>query len=428
MPTSDQAPQGVLRNRRFRYLLASVAISQAGTQVTAVAVPLLAVLVLHASAFEVGLLVAAQTVAFLLIGLPAGVWVDRLPRRSMLIATDLLRTIFLLAIPVAWLFDSVPLWLLYVVVLVVGFCTVFSEIAYVGYLPSIVQPDEITSGFAAVDVAFKSTVVGGPALGGSIVRMIGAPIALTVDAFSYLVSALLVLAIPRHEPPRDSAERNVWREMGEGLGLVLRHPMLRRLAVTGALTSAFEMALLAIQPIFLLDGLAVGALEYGVVLAVGAIGGLLGAILASPVAKRLGEIRTMWLVPFVTAPFGLALPLAHRGWSVGIYALAGAVVYFGAAIYNIAQLGYRQKLCPDSLRGRMNGSMRFLMWGAMPLGGLIGGALGSIGSRLGLLLCAVGMILAYAPLADPRFRRATHVNETSPVLSAESAPVAGSAG
>jgi MFS family permease len=175
---------------------------------------------------------------------------------------------------------------------------------------------------------------------------------------------------------------------------------LRILALTGALAAVTETAWATVQPLFLLRDLRLGALSYGVLLAAAAVGGLFGPILAPRLISSLGTVKSLIVLPLVTSLFAFLMPLAQRGWGVLLYGAGAGVVLFGAAVYNIAQLSLRQRISPDHLRGRINGSMRFLMWGAMPLGGLLGGVLAAgAGMRPALWICAVGMVITYLPLA-----------------------------
>jgi MFS family permease len=374
---------GLLWHRDFRLLWVGDTISQLGTEVSVLALPLVAVLYLDASTFEVGVLTALQFAPFLLIGLPAGAWCDRVRRRPVMIAGDLIRAALLASIPIAAATGVLSVGQLFGVALLHGIATVFFDVSYQSYLPSLVGRDGLVEGNAKLQASQSVAQVAGPTLGGFLVQMFTAPFAVLADAVSFVVSAVCVGGIRTAEPyPERPERRHLGKEIGEGLGFVLRHPILRMIAATTGTSNLFNSAFFAIAVVFLVRGLHLSAGVIGVLMSAGSVGGILGALSASVIARRIGQARTIWLSLAATAPFGLLIPLAQPGAGLALFAVGTFTFSFGAVVYNVAQVSFRQALCPPRLLGRMNATVRFLVWGTMPLGGLLGGALGTwIGLR-----------------------------------------------
>ena len=388
-------------HRDFLRLWAGDSISQIGTMVSLIAMPLLAIKVLDAVPFEVGLLTTFETLAFLLVGLPAGAWVDRLRRRNVLIAGDVGRALLLGSLPLAWYLDVLTLTQLYAVALLTGVLTVFFDVAYQSYLPSLVGRDHLVEGNAKLEASRAVSQIAGPSVGGGLVQWLTAPYAVLVDAASYLWSAIWIGAIStREERPERVPDRHLVREIREGLNFVLRHRLLRAITATTGTSNLFSTILNTAFIIVLADQaqLDLSGGTIGLVFTVGSIGGLFGAIAAERVARRFGQGPTIWLSILVGAPFTLITPLVQRDWTLWAVAACWAVVSFSVVVYNITQVSFRQGLCPERLLGRMNATIRFLVWGTMPLGGLLGGVLGStIGVRPTMWVGAIGMALAFLP-------------------------------
>ncbi|MBO3746312.1 MFS transporter [Streptosporangiaceae bacterium NEAU-GS5] len=287
--TTDARP-GLWRIRDFRRFAAADAISKLGSQVTFVALPLTAALTLEATPFEVGLLTAAETVAFLLVGLPAGAWVDRIRRRPVLITADLVRAVALLSIPVAAWAGTLSLPHLYGVALVAGLGTVFFDVAQQSILPSIVDTEDLTRANGVVAASFSIAQLTGPGLGGWLVQLFTAPIAMLADGVSYLVSAVLLMGARVREERPPSGPRQLRREIAEGIRFVAGQPVIRVIAIVGAMSMfAFGMWTAAL-PLFLIREIGVGPGAYGLVLSLSAVGGIVGAALAHRVAARF----VMW--------------------------------------------------------------------------------------------------------------------------------------
>jgi MFS family permease len=395
----------LLRHRDFRLLWGGETISELGSQVSILAIPLVAVRTLHATTFQIGALTASSTVAFLLVGLPAGVWVDRMRRRRVMIWADLGRVLALGSIPVAYAFGALGLLQLYVVTLASGVLTVFFDVAYQSYLPSLVGREHLVEGNAKLTGSAQVAQVAGPSLAGGLVQAVGGAYAVAVDSASFLVSAVSVAAIGTAEPaptvPPGGRQR-LRRDIAEGLRFVFGHPLLRAIAATTATSNFFSGIMAAVEIVFLVRVVHAAPGVIGLAFAAGSVGGLLAAFVASPLARRIGGARATIVGIFATAG-GVLIPLTTGHAGVLFFACGVFAVSFGAVLYNINQVSFRQRLCPDHLLGRMNATMRFLVWGVLPIGALAGGVIGTtIGLRNTLWVAVAGQTLAgFWLLASP---------------------------
>jgi MFS family permease len=384
----------LFRHADFRRLFAGDTASQFGTFVGNTAVPLLAAVTLAATPFEMGLLTAAETLAFLLLGLPAGVWVDRLSRRRVMLTADFARFALLLSVPICWWAGVLTLAQLLVVVLLVGIATLFFDIAYQSYLPSLVGREHLVEGNAKLQAVQSTAQIAGPSAAGVLVQIISAANTVLVTGLGFLTSALCLLRIrARDLEPDRGAHARLLPQIVEGLRFVFSDKPLRAIVACTATANFFGGALAAVQVLFLTRVAGLPPAAVGVLLAAGGAGGILGALCSGALTRRLGQSRAIWLVPLFTWPGQLLLALAAPGWRL-VLAGAGLVLGgFGLIVYNVAQVSYRQAICPDRLLGRMNASVRFVVWGTIPLGGLLGGALGEVlGLRGALWLALAGEV------------------------------------
>jgi Transmembrane secretion effector len=381
----------------FRRLWLGNAVSQLGTMVTGVALPLLAVRTLHATPFEVGLLTTFEYLAFLVIGLPVGAWVDRVRCRGVMIVADVGRAVLLSSIPLAAAFGMLTIWQLYGVVLATGCLTVFFDVSYQSYLPFLVGRERLVEGNSKLQGAYSVARVAGPGLGGLLVQLLTAPYVMLTDAVSYLWSALWVGAIRHTEQrPERAARASLLHEIKEGLTFVGRHRLLRPIASCTATANLWNGAQQPMLIVLLARELHLSAGMIGAVLSTGACGGILGALTARRLARTLGEGPAIWVSLGVTAPLTLVQPFLHRGLLLGLFVGTQIAVGAGTVIYNVTQVSFRQALCPSRLRGRMNATLRWLVWGTMPLGGLLGGTLGAtVGVRAALLVAAMGSTVSF---------------------------------
>jgi MFS family permease len=391
---------GLLRHHDFRQLFVADTISQLGTQVSMLALPLIAVLALHADPFEVGLLAACETAAFLLIGLPAGAWVDRMRRRTILITGDIGRAVVLGSVPVAWWLDALTMPQLYAVGLLTGVFTVFFDVAYQSYLPHLVGRDNLVEGNAKLEAVRGVNQIAGPTAAGLVIQWLTAPVAVAVDAVSFVGSALFVSLIRKREPaPARKSDAHLGREIGEGLRFVLGNRLLRSIAMCTGSANLFSNIGGAMLVVLLARDLRLSPGTIGLFFSFGAVGGLLGALVATRIAARIGQGPAIWIPIAVASPFQLLLPIAQRGWLLWAAAFGFLVYGVAVVVYNITQVSFRQGLTPERLLGRMNATMRFLVWGTVPIGGLIGGVLGKyLGVREALWVAAIGGMFTFLPV------------------------------
>ena len=408
-------PAGLRRNGDFLRFWAAQAVSLVGTQVTVLALPLTAVIALHATPLQVGALFAVQYVSYLLLGLPAGVWVDRRRKRPILIAADLGRAVVLLAVPAGFLLGRLSLGLVYAAALAAGALSLFFDVAHQSYLPALVEREQLVDGNARLQVTYSGAQLAGPSLGGLLVQVVGGPLALVVDAASFLVSAALLATIRRRErTPAPAADRSgLIKGIGEGLRFVLGHRLLRPLAVTMAFGNLFDLLgmVQAILALYAIHELRMSPATLGLALAIANAGAVLGALLNGRMVRRWGlggVIAGSAVLPGFAV---LALPLATPATALPVLAGALAVAWFSIAVFNVNQVSLRQALTPAEMQGRMNATMRFIVWGTLPLGTLLGGALGgTIGLRPTLLLAGAGSVISFLPLFHPGIRRTRSID------------------
>jgi MFS family permease len=392
------ARDSLWRHRDFRLLWLGDSGSQFGEMITNTAAPLLAALVLAATPFQMGLLNAADTAAFLLIGLPAGAWVDRMRRRPLMLGANVGRAALLASVPVAWWLGLLTLTQLILVGLLVGGLSVFFDVAYQSYLPALVTREYLMEGNSKLQASASVAQVSGPAIGGGLAQLFGGANAIGVNALTYVWSIVCLWRIRTPEPPVERhPQRNLRREIGEGLKFLFGNRSLVAIVSCTGSSNLCSGIVGAVGVLLLTRQLHASAGLVGLLLSGGGIGGVVGALLAGRIANRFGQARTIWLSLLVTQPFLLLIPLAGQGWLIALYGLGWLAFGFGGVVYNIAQVSFRQAICPDRLLGRMNASVRFLVWGTIPLGSLLGGVLGTaIGVRGALWVGAIGLVLAPA--------------------------------
>jgi MFS family permease len=419
---------GLWRHRDFRLLWGAETISQFGTQVTFLALPLVAIISLDESTFRVAALTSVQFLPFLLFTLPAGVWVDRLRRRPILVAGDLVRALALVTIPIAYWADVLTIWQLYVVAFVHGIGTVFFDVAYQSYLPSLVGREQIVEGNSKLEISRAAATIGGPGLGGGLVAALTAPVAILADAISFTVSALLLgrIGAGEHAPPREE-RRSLKAELGEGLRYVLTHRYQRGMVASVAISNFFGQVVFSILLVFAVRELGLSAGTIGIVLSVGSVGTLLAAVTAQRIGERLGVGRTIVLAATLFGPATLLIALAPESVAIVLIVVSMLILSFGGVLYNVTAISLIQAITPDRMLGRANASRRFVVWGVIPFGGLLGGALGSaIGLRETMVVGAVGGVLAVVPILLSPVRSVGAMTDldlqSEPIASASRAP------
>jgi MFS family permease len=391
-------PQGGLwRHGDFLKLWSAETISQFGSQTGQLAIPFVAILVLDATAFQVAALGTVLFLPFILFTLPAGVWVDRLPRRPILITGDFARAALYSTVPIAYVADVLTLGQLYVVGFLVGVCTVFFDVAYQSYLPALVERNQIIDGNSKLEISRSAAQLGGPGLGGVLVQVFTAPYAVLVDAVSFAASGLFIFRIRKQEARPEPAtahgrESTPWTELKEGLRFVLGNPNLRAQAGCTATSNFFGSVAFSILLVFAVRELDLSAGFIGVAFSLGAAGSFLAALTATQISRRFGIGPTTIAVSALWGPATLLIALAPVGNAAIPFLIAGMLLLsFSGVTYNIVQVSYRQAICPPRLQGRMNSVMRFIVWGTIPLGTLTGGTLGSlVGLRETIVVAAIG--------------------------------------
>ncbi|MGC5285121.1 MFS transporter [Micromonospora sp. DT231] len=387
--------------RTFRLLYAAALVDGVGFHIGQLAVPVLAVSLLSASPGEVGLLGALSTAAFLLIGLPAGVWVDRLPHRAVLVTADLTRAALVASVPLAWWAGGLTIPQLYLVVLLTGVATVFADVAAQSYLPQLVGRGRLVAANALMMSTSATMQIAGRGLGGIVVQALTAPVAIVLDAVTFVVSGVILARI-RAEAPRSRSPRapgGFVQQLGAGVRHVTGNPLLRPLALSTASINLTMQLTTTLLPVVFLRELGLGAAALGLFLGMGGIGALLGAVTARPLAERIGHGRALWLPGLLAAPLGGLVTLIDTGpmlWVAGVGWLALA---WRTGVGNVIGVSLRQGATPDALLGRMNATFRFLLTGALTIGAVLAGVLGQYGGvRAALVVGAIANALTWLPV------------------------------
>jgi MFS family permease len=417
----SEASRSLLRHPDFVKLWSAETISQFGTQVTLLALPIIAATTLNVTPFEFALLGTIEFLPFILLSLPAGVWVDRLRRRPILIAGDLVRAAALTSIPIAFALDALTIWQLYIVGFVNGCATVFFDVAYQSYLPSLVERDQIIDGNSKLQTSQSAAQITGPGVAGVLIGLLTAPFAIVLDALSFVGSALFMFAIRRHEAapePRlnDQGDRPSMRsEITAGLRYVGQHPLLRSIAATTGLSNFFSNVVYSILILYLVRELAFTPEVLGLAFSLGSVGFLVGALTANRVAARLGVGPTIVGSGLAFGPAALLVAIAPPNLALPFVAASVFFAGLGGAIYNINQVSLRQAITPERMQGRMNATMRFIVWGTIPIGSILGGFLGGvIGLHETIWIGAIGGIFVFLPVLLSPVRSLRRIPEPGP--------------
>jgi MFS family permease len=406
MPGDDQAGLG----RDFGMLWSGQTVSQLGSMVTTVALPLVVVLWLHGSTFEVGLVEALQWLPTAVISLPVGAWADRRHKRPLLIIANLGQAAAIGSVPVAAALGRLTLGQVLAAALITGLFELVFQVSYGNYLRSLVPDRKLLLGANTRSQAAESASrVGGPGLAGVLVSAFGAPFALAADAVSFVISTAALLTIRTVEPPESRSARTVpyWEAIREGLAFTFRDPLLRNLTLSAGLANMCLTALGTIEIPYLARNLGAPAAAIGAVVAVGSIGGLAGAAVTGRLSRALGDGRVARLALACTAPFGLLLPAAGRGPGLAVFVVGLAFLEGGIVISAIVVNTFRQSYCPHDMLGRVSASMQTLQLGLVPVGALLGGALAAWAGNRGALwiLCLANLAPGAWRLMSPRLRQ-----------------------
>ena len=405
------ALSGLWRQPEFWRLWVAQTVSGLGSQVTLLALPLTAILVLDATPGQVGLLTTLGFAPSLIFGLPAGVWTDRVRRRPILVASDVLGAALVVSVPIATFVSVLRIEQLYVVAFIAGTLLVFSSVASSAYLPGLVGREHVGEANASLFTSASAVRVAGPGLAGMLVQLLTAPIALLLDGVSFVVSAACLLLIRRPElAPKPAVRRSVRGEIHAGLYLVLRGRLLRPLALSVCTYNFFAAIFVTVSTLFMVRELRLEPAIIGIIMASGGGGAVLGGLASRPLARRLGIGPTIVGGSAGLAIAHFALPLSTGPWSIIVPLLIAANVVSGVGelVGAVNRQSLIQHLAPDDALGRVVASQRFMILAAVPFGALLGGALGeAIGLRATLWIGAAGtctgmLILLASPIRTLR--------------------------
>jgi MFS family permease len=396
------------RHGDFLRLWAAYSVSMLGSQVTVIAVPLTAILLLDATPLEVGVVTACGYLPFLLIGLPVGVLIDRWRLRRLLIAADLARAVVIGCVPLAYALGALSIPLLAAAMFVHGALAAFADTAHPSFLPVLVAREQLVEGNTKLQGSHSVAELAGPGLGGALVGALTAPFALLVDAASFLASGVILIGVrARDDRPRASrgAPLALWAQVGEGLRYVGRHRLLRPLVASMATANFFDLygMVQVMLPIYAIRVLDLSPAGYGLAVSLANVGGLLGVLATGRVVGLLGIGPAMLIASVLPGIGVLLLAVATPATAQLMLVIGLGLAGFGIAVFNVNQLSLRQHVTPPAMLGRMNATVRFLIWGMIPAGTFAGGALmDAIGARAALVIAGAGSIASALPLVRSR--------------------------
>jgi len=397
----------------FVRLWAAETISHLGSSFSALAMPIVAIQLLNAGPMEIAIINLADTLPFLVIGLLVGALIDRLPRRGVLIVAALGRAVLLLTLPISYALVVLSIPQLVIVGILLGTLTVFFDVAYQAYLPSLIPKEDLVEGNSKLEISRSAAGLFGPSLAGALIAIVKAPMAVIIDALSFALSAVFLFTIkPTHEfvaeqnnasaPAAKKPRSSLRSDIVAGLRYVFGHPALRTIGGATATSNLFSGIAGTVELLFAYNVLGLSVALIGFAATLGSAGGLISAVFADKISKKLGVGRTIVLTIPLQAPMIAVLAFCQPGNDLLNALVIGAGFFAGAAsgtLYNINQVSLRQALTPPEMSGRMNATMRWFVWGTIPIGALLGGALGtSLGLRETLLIAGIGGSFAFVPL------------------------------
>ncbi len=389
----------LFRNPRFAWLFTAQTLSVMGSQLGGFAVTVVAVVMLSATEGEMGILNAANTAAFLVVGLLAGAWVDRWVKRRVMIIADLVRMVMMALIPILYFAGSLQIWHLIIIGAVVGVATVFFDVAYQSVIPILFKSEHIAPANSALETSSQISHISGPPIAGSLIAFMTAPVVLIFDAVSFGISALTLSFIKDDEKPKPREDRRpLHKEIAEGVKFVWNEPIIRAVSFCTSSTNLFNTIGTTLMGIYVLRELEISLPVFGLIMTIAGVGGLLGASLSAKLADWIGEGQLIAISAFGSAAAFMMVPLTglvDHFWAPFILAAIEFAISFFVLTYNITQVSARQRICPKPLLGRMNASIRFFVWGVMPIGALLAGVLGTaFGAFTTIIIGGVGMLFA----------------------------------
>jgi MFS family permease len=412
VPSPARRDPGLWQHRNFMTLWAGQALNETGSAVSSIAVPLTAVAVLNASTLAVGLLQAAQMAPYLLVALPAGMAVDRLRKRRLMVLCDVVSAVLMATIPVAYLLGLLTMAQLWAVALLCGVTSVFFDVAYQCYVAMLVRPEQLMDANGKLSTSYGVSEVTGIGAGGVLASAVGAARAVGLDAASFIVGAVSLLLIRHHETrpsrPARAGRQRLRGEFTAGLAFVARDRVLRKIVAATTTLNVFSQMIYALSVIYLVRVLHLGSAMVALQLALGAAGAILGGAVAGRLSGWVGTARIIWVSLLGLSWTMLLVPLARPGGSVVLYSIGMSGFAASCSIYNAAQVSYRTRVCPPEMLGRMTAAIRWIIWGALPIGALLGGLLGThLGIRDTLWIAAAGVwasgfLVLFSPLRAMR--------------------------
>ncbi|UEL31852.1 MFS transporter [Rhodococcus sp. C1] len=401
---------GVLALRDFRLLWTGDAVSGIGNGVTTVVLPLIALRELDASSFQIGVLASAVWLPWLIVGLPAGAWIDRLPRRPIMMIANAACALFFASLAIAGFLEAMTYGHLLLVALLTGTATVFFQAAYHSYLPTVLAEADLVEGNSKIQGAEAATRVIGPSVGGLVVATVGLAAGLVVDAFTFAFCFVCIWLIRVQETVhRGQNQREpLRRQIALGLRFVAGDPYLRSIVVYGTLLNFGLTGYSTIQIVFLEKTVGVGEFGLGLLLAIAWVGGIVGSMIARPLGRRFGTARSVLTCQLVTGPFILLAPLTTYGAGLFWFCIGGMVMVAGVVSCNVVLGSFRQSYCPPDRLGRVVATSMYLLHSSIPLGALTAGYLGdAVGPRgtmwiMACLIAPCGLVLLFSPLRGIR--------------------------
>ncbi|ASS75392.1 MFS transporter [Tumebacillus algifaecis] len=419
---------GLWKHPDFMKLWTGQTLSMFGAQITTLALPLIAALMLNVNAVQMGMLTAIGYLPYILFSLFVGVWVDQLRRRPIMILTDVIRGVGLLVIPYAAWEGFLTFELLCTISFLVGTASVFFDIAYMSYLPSIVKTEELVEGNSKLEFSNSASQISGQAIGGALVQLLTAPVAILINGITFFISAFTLIIIKRKEDkpslPEEKEDNNVFQNIRDGLKFVFGNTILARITVATGLFNLFGLAMEAIYILYVTRELSLSPFMLGLIFTMSGVGAMAGAAVAGKVAEKLSLGKTLVLSLALAGVFYLLVPLSSL-LSVTLAIIVLMVSQFVDAamivIYNINQRSLRTAITPDHLQGRMNASLRFIIFGSIPVGAMLGGFLGdAIGTQWTLVVGAAGMLISSGVILTSSVAKLDKIPE-APAAAAEQA-------
>lgn len=412
-PQSQPQAQSMFRNPDYRRIFTSVGASQIGLQVAYFSISIIAVVVLDLSESQIGLLYAMDQIALVMFGLLVGVWVDRLRDKPIIVASEILRGVVMLSVPVAWALDALTVWHVFAAMFLLGLTSVFFDVAQTSYVPRLIDNKSLAGGNSRIQGIRSASDTGGPLAAGPLVSVLTAPVAIVVAVVSFVVSAFSVARIQyREDEPEKPAKPHLGAEVVQGVKFIFRDPMLRGILLVSAWCNLSVGAFQAMLMVFLIREAGQSSEVAGFVLAGSGVGGVLGAMLVGRVSKRLGVGPTAIAGLALSGP-GMAIVAASGpGWGAAA-AFAGQVVYVAAiVVFNVNVVSYRQAVTPDDMQGRVGATQRVICWAGLAVGSIVGGFTGDLlSARVALLIAAAMLFAGFLPLLRTPLRRLHEIPE-----------------